>query len=203
MRLACAGRASGSGVRYCLVIMAKKTKPKAGWQPLKLDLGCGQRKQEGFVGVDIAPIEGVDIVHDLRNVPWPFADNSVDQIYSSHTIEHLDDLIPFFNEVHRILKPGCQAVIIAPYYSSIRCWQDPTHKQAISECTFLYYNKQWREEQGLSHYPITADFDFTYGYSFHPNWAARSDEARAFAVAHYINVVTDIQVAMTKREPGK
>ena len=46
----------------------------------------------------------------------------------------------------------------------MRAWQDPTHKRAISEATFLYANKSWRVSQGLDRYPITCDFDFSYGY---------------------------------------
>jgi predicted SAM-dependent methyltransferase len=167
---------------------------------VRLDLGCGQRKQEGFTGVDVAGVEGVDIVFDLNKKDWTFAkDNSIDQIHVSHFIEHVDSLIDFMNECHRILKPGGTMSIIAPYYSSVRCWQDPTHKNAISEMTFLYYNKDWREANGLSHYPITADFDFQYGYAFDPYWALKSEEARSFAVKYYINVVSDIQVTLTKK----
>jgi predicted SAM-dependent methyltransferase len=164
---------------------------------IRYDLGAGKNKQEGFRGVDIMP--GSDIVADL-NKPWKFAkDGTVDELYSSHTIEHVDDLIHFFNEAHRILKPEGRLTIIAPYYSSVRCWQDPTHKHAISEHSLLYYNKAWRDQNGLDHYPITADFDFSFGYAFYPEWQNRSEEARAFAIKYYINVVSDLQATLTKR----
>ena len=65
--------------------------------------------------------------------------------------------------------------------------------------TFLYYNKQWRIDNKLSHYPIKSNYDFTYGYAFAPHWQTRSEEARNFALIHYINVVTDIQVMLTKK----
>lgn len=57
-----------------------------------LDLGCGQSKREGFLGVDKYPAPGVDIVHDLfTQYPWPFESGSVDEAHSSHNLEHLDD----------------------------------------------------------------------------------------------------------------
>ncbi len=177
----------------------KITKEKVN-EPLRLDLACGQNKREGFMGVDIAPGEGVDVVHDLEVYPWPFQDNSVDEVNISHYIEHTKDLIAFMNELYRIMKPGAQCQIIAPYYSSMRAWQDPTHTRAISEATFLYFNQEWLKANGLDHYNVTADFDFSYGYAFTPEWAARSEEARAFATRHYINVINDIQVLLTKRE---
>ena len=51
----------------------------------------------------------------------------------------------------------------------------------------------------LDHYPVSCDFDFSYGYILDPAWQTRSQEAQAFAIKHYINVVTDIQVQLVKR----
>jgi predicted SAM-dependent methyltransferase len=166
----------------------------------KLDLACGQNRQEGYFGLDIAPGEKVDAVVDLEQFPWPIESNSAEDIVCSHYVEHTPDLMKFMNEVHRILKPGGKMKVVAPYYNSIRCWQDPTHLRAISEATFLYYNKQWRETNKLDHYPITADFDYTYGYDMSVIWANRSEEARNFAILHYNNVINDIHVVLTKRE---
>ena len=164
---------------------------------VKLDIACGQNKQEGFIGIDIAG--NADIIHDLNVYPWPFEDNSVDECFCSHYVEHVDDLMKFFNECYRIMKPEAQMMIISPYYSSVRAMQDPTHKNFISEASFIYYNKDWRVQNKLDHYPITCDFDFTYGYAFNPAWQNRSEDARNFALVHYINVVSDIQVVMKKK----
>lgn len=166
----------------------------------KLDVASGQNKQEGFTGIDIADIPGVDIVHDLTCYPWPVEDNSITDVFCSHYIEHVDDLLKFFDELYRITKVGANVVIVAPYGKSDRAWQDPTHVRPILESTFLYANKKWRKENKLDHYPITADFDFTYGYAIHPNWQLRSEEARNWALIHYWNVATDIHVTMTRNE---
>ena len=168
-------------------------------KPLKLNLACGQNKVEGFVGVDIAKTEVTDMIMDLEKYPWKFKDNSVEEIFCSHYIEHTTDLIKFMDELFRILKVGGKATIIAPYYNSIRATQDPTHKRAISEATFLYFNKDWRKLNKLDHYKIKSDFDYTYGYAFTPEWANRSEESRNFAVIHYTNVIMDIQVVLTKK----
>lgn len=167
--------------------------------PFRLDVACGQNKTPGFFGVDIADEEGVDVVWDLEKFPWPFPDNSVDELVCNHYIEHTKDLIAFMNELHRIMVPGGQALIRAPYYNSMRAWQDPTHTRAISEATFLYYNQDWLKANKLNHYPITANFDFNFGYDFTPDWAMRSEESRAFAVRHYTNVVSDIQAILIKK----
>lgn len=164
---------------------------------MKLDIACGKNKKSGFIGVDIW--EGAEIVCDLEKFPWPFEDGTVDAIYCSHYIEHTKDLISFANELYRIMKVGAKAEIIAPYYSSIRAWQDPTHLRAISEATFLYFNKDWRKTNRLDHYPITADFDFTCSYLIDPNWRNKDSSELDFAMKHYINVVSDIYVILVKR----
>jgi predicted SAM-dependent methyltransferase len=165
---------------------------------LKLDIACGSKKQPGFTGVVIAPIPGVDVVHDLEQFPWPFQDDSVDEVHCAHYIEHTTDLIRFIDELHRIMKPGATAKLIAPYYTSIRCWQDPTHKRAISENTFAYFHKPWRDTNGLDHYAIKSHFDLQYAYILEPYWAQQNEETRMFAIRHYWNVVSDIHVILTK-----
>lgn len=55
---------------------------------LKLDLGCGNTPKEGFEGVDIAGDKALHHV-DLFKFPWPWADNSVDEINCSHFAEHI------------------------------------------------------------------------------------------------------------------
>lgn len=179
--------------------------------PIKLDIACGQNKQPGFVGIDIAPCEGVDIVHNLWEYPWPIESGSVEVAFCSHYIEHIpmeyvthnekrkEAFLAFFDEVYRILTPEGQITIVAPYWSSVRCWQDPTHRRAISENSFLYVWKAWRESNKLDHYNVECDFDFTYGFAVDAQWVSRTEETRNFASRHYINVLNDIQITLLKR----
>lgn len=194
----------------------KQSKPE---EPLRLSLACGDRVPEGFKGVDIVKTEHTTYVQDLLVFPWgQFKDNSVDEIEISHYVEHIphgdgyhDPFFQFFDEIHRILKPAefdpnnpniplkGFVNIVSPYYSSVRAWWDPTHQRAISEQSFLYLNKEWRVNNLLDHYPVNCDFDFSYGYVLDPEWQNRSQESQAFAVKHYNNVVSDIQVMLVKR----
>ena len=189
-----------------------------------LDVACGLNKKEGFIGIDYVKAKGVDIVHDLNKYPWPIKSNSVDQIHCSHYIEHLphevkgypnkDGWFLFFDEINRILKkpefsPESPNVPIsgfadffAPYYSSMRAWWDPTHRRAISEMSFQYLNKNWRDINKLDHYHVDSDFNFSYGYSLNGSFSQKNEELRAFAVRHYNNVVDDINVRLWKNVVG-
>jgi predicted SAM-dependent methyltransferase len=135
----------------------------------------------------------------LEQFPYPFEDESADEIYCSHYIEHTTNLIRFMDEIYRILKQGRDCTMVAPYYNSIEAWRDPTHRRAISEDTFNYFNKAWREARQLDHYDIKSDFIVTHELSLKPEWKMRSEEARKFAIRHYTNVVDEIKVTLTKK----
>ena len=102
-----------------------------------------------------------------------------------------------------MMKEGAKATIVTPFYSSTRAIQDPTHCfPPLCEASYLYFNKKWREEQKLDHYPIIADFDYTFGYAVDGDIGVRSMEYQQFAVKHYINSVLDLQVVLTRRSEG-
>ncbi len=105
-----------------------------------LDLGCGGRKKPGAIGVDIARIPGVDIVADVFR-PLPFADSSVDGVYASHLVEHLDDFMAFMGEVWRVCKPGAIVHFRFPHGSTpYATWKDPTHRRGVFLDTFDYFD---------------------------------------------------------------
>lgn len=176
---------------------------------LKLDIACGNNKKEGFTGVDIMETQSVDIVHDLTKYPWPFEDNSVDEIHCSHYIEHVphviegedkrDGLIQFMDEIYRILKPGCKATLIAPYYKSERAFGDPTHVRYIGDLSFPYYNKEWRDVNKLSHYNINCDFDIKASYYIDNELTLKSEDVRKKAFREDWNAISDIIVEVIKK----
>lgn len=52
------------------------------------------------------------IVGDARRLPIP--DNSVDGVILGEFLEHQSDLVPFFRECHRVLRPGGQLLLTTP-----------------------------------------------------------------------------------------
>jgi predicted SAM-dependent methyltransferase len=168
---------------------------------MKLDLGCGPKKKEGYFGVDALAMRGVDMICDLRVMPWPWADNSIDGVYCAHFVEHLTGMerIAFFNELGRILKPGAEAEIITPDWSNASAYGDPTHQwPPMSYWYVAYLDKQWRDREA-PHVPYTCDFAFRYGYTLEEWLRNQGEEAKKFAMAHYLGAVRDLQVVLTKR----
>ena len=70
--------------------------------PLRLDLGCGPRPRPGFYGVDRADLPGVDIVADLNEPLTDLPNNSVAEVYTRHTLEHVEKLLDLLTEIHRV-----------------------------------------------------------------------------------------------------
>ncbi len=110
--------------------------------PRILDVGCGRKKIPGATGVDRHPLEGVDVVHNLEQFPYPFADESFDIIHAHHVIEHLRDPGAFMAELFRIAAAGCSLHLSTPHYSSMGSWRDPTHLHHFSIYTFEYFTEE-------------------------------------------------------------
>jgi SAM-dependent methyltransferase len=109
--------------------------------PFILDLGCGNAKEPGAVGLDNVQLPGVDIVHDLREFPYPFKDATADEIYLKHVVEHfaLADLQRIFGEAYRILKPGGVMHVRVPHVFSVAAWVDPTHRMGFTFLTGIFF----------------------------------------------------------------
>ena len=109
---------------------------------LKVDLGCGDKKVPGTVGVDIEKLPGVDIICNLERLPWPFKDSSFEEIYCSHLLEHFFDTVKIMEEIYRIAKNNALVNIIVPHVSYEGAFRDPTHKSFFTYRTFEYYTTE-------------------------------------------------------------
>ena len=144
---------------------------------IKIDIGCGKNKQQGFVGIDRHRFDGVDGVTDLTMTMWVFdspslgelqlqelpdggwilPDSSVSEAHCSHFLEHLHhnqekpERTRFMNELYRILAPGGKCTIITPHWASQPAYGDFTHADK-PVCEFFYYYlvKEWRIQNARS-----------------------------------------------------
>ena len=110
---------------------------------LKIDLGCGLNKAEGYLGVDIKEAKGVDIVRDIEKHGLPFCDNSAIEIRAVSTLEHFTDLIFVMNECWRVLKPEGVLWGTVPRAGSDAANRDPTHKRYFVVNSFKYFKKDY------------------------------------------------------------
>lgn len=104
----------------------------------RLNLGCGTDIRPGFVNLDSAELPGVDVVHDLRELPLPFADERFAEVVCQDVLEHLD-YAPLLGEIHRVLRPGGRVWIRSPHFTSRAVYLDPTHRTAFSIDTLRFF----------------------------------------------------------------
>lgn len=178
---------------------------------IKLDIGCGGNKQEGFIGIDQYKMKGVDVVCNVGKEKLPYKDNSVDEIYSAHFIEHLTNYegkwerTHFFNEAHRVLKKGGKMTLIFPHWASNRYYGDPTHKEPFSEMGFYYLAKDWRETQAphsdkkWNKHGYNCDFEATWGYNLRQDLLSRNQEYQQNAILNYKEACQDIIATLIKK----
>jgi glycosyltransferase involved in cell wall biosynthesis/GT2 family glycosyltransferase len=85
----------------------------------KVDLGSGDNPWLGYIHVDIQDIHHVDIVTEVKDLPFP--DNSIEILRNSHLIEHLheNEIDSYLREWNRVLEPNGVVRIICPDFMSI------------------------------------------------------------------------------------
>jgi hypothetical protein len=174
---------------------------------LKLDIGCGKNKKEGFIGVDQYKMPGVDKVMDVRK-KWPYKNDSVSEVHCSHFIEHLtsNERVHFLNELYRVLKKGAKVTLVAPHWASNRAYGDPTHQwPPVSEMFFYYLSKEWRKTQAphtdkeFNKDGFNCDFEATWGYSMNQGLMSRNQEYQQHAIQFFKEAAQDTIATLIKK----
>lgn len=106
---------------------------------MRLNLGSGSRPLPGYVNVDRVKVPGVDQVHDLDVVPWPWDDEAASEIEARDIFEHVADAIAFMTECWRILQPFKLLHLRTPHVASMDAFTDPTHRRFPTQQTFDYW----------------------------------------------------------------
>lgn len=106
---------------------------------MKVELGCSVngRQSEGYIGCDILAAPGVTHQIDferlgVNGVRLPFEDATVDDLYTAHTLEHIENVVGVLREIGRICKLGAKVEIRVPHvYSHLAMCVG--HKHVVSE----------------------------------------------------------------------
>jgi ubiquinone/menaquinone biosynthesis C-methylase UbiE len=93
---------------------------------------------DGAINVDIVD-HGMNVVHDLNQVPYPFPDNEFDMIVCRHVLEHLRNFHSTITELYRIAKQGARVHVTAPFFLNTKYFGDPDHRIPFSIRSFDNY----------------------------------------------------------------
>lgn len=177
---------------------------------VKLNLGCGWKRLEGYINVDNSMLFAPDEVVDLNHI-WPWPSNSIDEIVASHVIEHLRlSPVDVMQNLYRVLRPGGKAIITVPHPRSDDFLNDPTHRQAYMPATFEFFSKkinQFWQDNGWSNTPLALmhDIDFLLEHTnvvVKPAWQMRvglEAEKIVEAAQMFNNVISEFTVTLVKQ----
>jgi SAM-dependent methyltransferase len=107
---------------------------------LKLDIGCGAYKRSGFIGIDLVAGGAVDVCCDIVRERLPFDDESVEHVFSSHCLEHIDS-----DNIPHVLK---EMIRVAANDALIEIW----HPYAFHYDAFILGHKSYLTEEQYVHF---------------------------------------------------
>lgn len=116
---------------------------------MKLDIGSGTAPLPGYSTVDPYMPDA-----DYQCPMWilPLGNDSVDEIYSSHALEHIPRamVIPTLTEWKRVLKPGGTIVLRVPDLEwCCRHWLE--HQNTGWDMMVIFGNQNERNVEGETH----------------------------------------------------
>lgn len=117
---------------------------------MKLNIGSGYKRIEGFMNVDHDPLTGADFCFNIEQDPWPFEDSSVDEVRAHHILEHLGEgFFHVMKEMYRVCKHTAIIDVIVPHHRHDHFFGDPTHRRPITAQMLKQFSKKycdWHKE---------------------------------------------------------
>jgi len=157
---------------------------------MKLNLGSGSKILKDYINVDKFDYYKPDVVHDLETFPYPFKDNSVDEILLSHVLEHIGQTPEIFlkiiKEFYRICHNNSLIKIMVPHPRHDDFISDPTHVRPITILGLQLFDKElnlkW-EKQNAANTPLALINDVNFKiqnikYNLDNNYIKRFKEGK-------------------------
>jgi hypothetical protein len=186
---------------------------------MRLNLGCGSKKFPGWINVDKLVTSATDQVFDLEKFPWPWPDDSVDEVAMAHVLEHLGAetavYLGIIKELYRVCRDGAKIFIAVPHPRHDTFISDPTHVRPIVPESLLLFsqaaNREWIAS-GVANTPlglyIGVDFEIlSTNLKLEPHWHDQLERKTItaaelrHAICSYNNVVKQINITMSPVKP--
>ncbi len=174
-------------------------------QTKKLHLGCGRNIMPDWVNLDLVEGPGVDILANLdecENTPLPFEDDTFDEIYASHLIEHIKNPLPLMQELHRVCVDGAKATFRCPHGSHDDAFEDPTHFRQYFAGSFMYFAQPtyWRADYAYKGDWQSETIQLVVEGA---KWRTLPPQDLIFAVQNFRNVIVELIVVMRAVKPAR
>ncbi len=168
---------------------------------LRLNIGAGHTFIPGFQNIDVS--ERADIRVDIGRELLPFESDSVELVFSYHTLEHVDDYLFALGEIHRVLRHGGHFLLGVPYVTLTEFnLINPYHRHHFSERSFDFFDPARLKGTAAEQNPIRfrkAFHRFHYIGGFH----LVPPPFRSWCRRHLFNVVRKIDLGLVAIKDGE
>lgn len=111
---------------------------------MKINIGSGGIKIDGFQSCDHDPLAEPDHLFDLEKDPFPFESDSVETVVAHHVLEHLGEgYFHCLKELYRVCQHGAQIDIRVPHHRHDYFHNDPTHRRPITVDGLTLFSKKY------------------------------------------------------------
>jgi hypothetical protein len=149
---------------------------------IKLNIGGGYKRFEGFKNVDFDPLTNPDYCVNLETGTFPIEDSTVSEVKAHHILEHIG--VGFFHliqELYRICENGAIIDIRVPHHRHEIFYGDASHIRPITVEMLRQFSKKYNEYHigafnSSSGFGLRLNVDFEIvEYDFIPDdiWKAR------------------------------
>jgi len=188
---------------------------------MKLNLGCGFNKIDGYINADKEIICLPDVLVSLDTEPWPWVDDSADEVLLDHVLEHLGETtaqyLHVIKELYRVCMPGAKIIIRVPHPRHDNFIHDCTHVRAITPEGLAMFNKTRNLQQIAdgakdTKLGLMLDVDFNLikvTYKLEPRWEILtgnkliSNEEMIAVMRAQNNVCYEIEMELTVIKEAK
>jgi hypothetical protein len=187
---------------------------------MRLNLGCGNKILPGWHNVDKYPTFAPDQVVDLEVFPWPWPDDSAEEVLLSHVLEHLgataEIYLGIIKELYRVCRDNAKIIIAVPHPRHDNYLGDPTHVRPITPDGMTLFsqaaNREWAAK-GLANTPLGLYLGVdlkteSINYDLSEPWRGMfeqkkiSNDALQHAIRSYNNVIHQITFVMSVIKPA-
>jgi ubiquinone/menaquinone biosynthesis C-methylase UbiE len=113
---------------------------------MKINIGSGNTKIDGFVTIDYDSNSNPDYQLDLENDDLPFEDNTVETVVAHHILEHLGEgYFHCLQEIYRVCKHGATIDIRVPHPRHDAYLADPTHRRPVTPLGLQLFSKKFND----------------------------------------------------------